>query len=165
MMSGIAKNGPAKHKHRFLGRVAFLLIMPALLCGSDQQTQIEYQQSRRFNAILIVARVNDKPAVLIVDTGSDRTIISPHLLISEPVSGNLRVSFLAAHRNAPAAWGRATLQLSNRTWKELLVVVQDQSELRQAFGQSIDGILGQDILGQFRRVIIDSEHHLLTLQQ
>ena len=163
-MSGIAKNEPAKCKRRFSVAVALLLIMPALLRGSAQQIQIEYQQSRKFNAILIVARVNDKPAVLIVDTGSDRTIISPHLLVSEPAAGNFRVSFLAAHRNSPAAWGRATLQLSNRTWNELLVVVQDQKEVRQAFGQPIDGILGQDILGQFRRVIIDSEHHLLTLQ-
>jgi|SRR5437868_10024211 hypothetical protein len=164
-MSGIAKTGPAKWTRRFLARAALVLIMPAFLRASPQQIQIEYQQSRKFNAILIVVQVNDKNAVLIVDTGSDRTIISPHLLVNEPLRGKFHVSFLAARRDTPAGWGRANLQLSNQAWKGLLVVVQDQNELRQAFGQPIDGILGQDILGQFRRVIIDSEHHILTLQQ
>jgi hypothetical protein len=43
--------------------------------------------------------------------------------------------------------------------------VQDEGEIQNAFEQQVDGILGQDILGQFRRVTIDSETHTLTLQE
>jgi len=138
--------------------------MPALLQASAQPIQVPYQQSRKFNAILVVVAVNGKPAVLIVDTGSDRTIISPHLLAKEPVQDTFQVLFPYSHHNAPATWGKATLHLSNKVFKEMTVVVQDQSEVRHAFGQPIDGILGRDVLGQFRKVIIDSEQHLLTLQ-
>jgi len=164
-MSSIAKTGRAAWKRRFFANAALVLAMSAWLEASPPQTQIEYQQSHRFNAILVAARVNDKPAVLIVDTGSDRTIISPHLLLNKFVSRSFPLSFLEAHRTTSAAWGKANLQLKNRAWKEVLVVVQDQSNLRQAFGQPIDGILGQDILGQFRKVIIDSEHHVLILEE
>jgi hypothetical protein len=112
-----------------------------------------------------MARINDRPAVLIVDTGSDRTIVSPRLLVSQEESRKFKVFFLAAHRKAVSVWGKANLQLGHKIWKGQLVVVQDEGEIQNAFEQQVDGILGQDILGQFRRVTIDSETHTLTLQE
>jgi hypothetical protein len=61
--------------------------------------------------------------------------------------------------------GEITLQVGLKTWKQHLVVVQDQAEVRRVFGERIDGILGQDILRKFRKVIIDSEHHTLTFEE
>src|SRR6478609_2554454 len=102
-MSVTTKCGPAP-KRSCLTHVALALIMPALLQASAQPIQVPYQQSRKFNAILVVVAVNGKPAVLIVDTGSDRTIISPHLLAKEPVQDTFQVLFPYSHHNAPATW-------------------------------------------------------------
>ncbi len=138
----------------------------SLLSGtSGKQTTIDYQQSQQFHAILVVARVNGKPVVLVVDTGSDRTIVSPRLVGSRELSKRFQVSFPAAHRSAVSAWGKATIQLGNEIWQDHKVVLQDEGQLRHIFNQQLDGILGQDILGQFRRVTIDSESHTITLQE
>jgi hypothetical protein len=92
-------------------------------------------------------------------------MVSPELVTNPNMSANFPVSFPFARRSEVSSWGEATLQVGWKRWKQHLVVVQDQAELRRIFGQPIDGILGQDILGEFRRVIIDSEHHTLTLKE
>ncbi len=139
--------------------------LTTLLVSRTKQITIDYQQSHQFRAILVVARVEGKTAVLVVDTGSDRTIVSPQLVSGRESAERFKVSFPAAHRSSISAWGKATIQLGDETWKDHTVVIQDQTALRHIFDQEVDGILGQDILGQFRRVIIDSESHTLTLQE
>jgi hypothetical protein len=145
--------------------LALTLTTSLLSRTSGKQTTINYEPSRKFNAILVVARVDGKPAVLVVDTGSDRTIVSPRLVASRELSERFQVSFPAAHRSAVSAWGKATIQLGSEIWHDHQVVVQDEGQLRRIFDQQVDGILGQDILGLFRRVTIDSETHTLTLQE
>jgi hypothetical protein len=163
-----AKSVWRKLNRRFFLHGLMMLTLAAVpLCRASEpkETTIKYQKSRRFNAILVIANINNKSAVLIVDTGSDRTIVSPDFVTTDQLSGEFRVSFLTAHRSTLSAWGKIALQLSHKTWKEHVVVVQDFSELRRTFQQKIDGILGQDILSQFRKVTIDSETQTLTLQE
>ncbi|MGE5737165.1 MAG: retropepsin-like aspartic protease, partial [Acidobacteriota bacterium] len=154
-----------RKKFRAFFQGVLVLSLAALLQARAhiQEITVHYQQSRKFNAMLVIAQVNGKAAVLIVDTGSSRTMISPELVANRNMSAKFPVSFPFAGRSEVSSWGEASLQVGWKRWKQHLVVVQDQAELRRIFGQQIDGILGQDILGEFRRVIIDSEHHTLTL--
>jgi hypothetical protein len=143
-----------------VGMLISLFSLPA----SGGEIKLDFQRSRRFGAILVVARVNGKPAVLVVDTGSNRTILSPEFGSGRKELPGIQVSLPEAHRDTIASWGSATLQLNTRTWKNLPVVLQGQREVCQAFEQKIDGILGQDILSQFRRIIIDSKTHTILLE-
>jgi Aspartyl protease len=156
-----------RKKFRFFFQGVLVLSLAALLQAKalSQEITVRYQQSRKFNAMLVIAQVNGKAAVLIVDTGSSRTMVSPELVANPNMSAKFPVSFPFARRSEVSSWAEATLQVGWKRWKQHLVVVQDQAELRRIFGQPIDGILGQDILGEFRRVIIDSEHHTLTLEE
>jgi hypothetical protein len=165
-MASIARTVAALRLRRFfVSALTALTVATSLMSGStSKEIRIPYQQSHKFNKILVVARVNDRPAVLIVDTGSDRTIVSPRL-VNQHRSGRFEMSFLAARRKVPSAWGKANLQLGTKTWKGQEVVVQDEGELQHALEQQVDGILGQDILSQFRRITIDLEDHTLTLHE
>jgi hypothetical protein len=146
---------------QILGLLLALLYSFPANCG---EIRLDFQRSRKFNALLVVASVNGSPAVLVVDTGSDRTILSPDIGIAATEWTGSKVFYPEARRDRMSAWGTATLSLSTRTWKNQRVVIQGQADLRRAFEQKIDGVLGQDILGQFRRITIDSVAHIIVLE-
>ncbi len=60
-------------------------------------------------------------------------------------------------------WGQATLTIGTTVWKDKRVLVVDTKELSRAFQRKIDGILGQDILDEFKYVEINLEEKRLTL--
>jgi hypothetical protein len=122
------------------------------------------ERSSRFGAILVSLQVNGKPAVVILDTGSNTTILSPE------ISG---VDFGRLPRAAPAQkgtgfvgdgrWGQATLTIGSAVWKDKRVLIVDTKDLSHALGRRIDGILGQDILDEFQYVEINLAEKRLTL--
>lgn len=117
-----------------------------------------------FGEILVSVLVNEKPAVLILDTGCSNTILSPEASGLDPI--NLR-------RAAPpktgtgfvgdGRWGEATLVTGTRIWKDHRILVADMKNITNAMHRKIDGILGQDILGEFKYIEIDFEHKRLVL--
>lgn len=117
-----------------------------------------------FGEILVSVRVNGKPAVLILDTGSSTTILSPEASGLDPV--NLRradppkkgTGFVGDGR-----WGEATLVTGTRIWKDHRILVQDMKSITDAMHRKIDGILGQDILGEFKYIVIDFKHKCVVL--
>ena len=117
-----------------------------------------------FRVILVNVRVNGKPAVLIVDTGSSTTILSPEASGLDPIN---------LERAAPprkgtgfvedARWGEATLVTGTKIWKNHRILVADMKSVSTVMCQKIDGILGQDILYAFKYIEIDFEHKRLVL--
>jgi hypothetical protein len=132
--------------------------------NGNRRVVLPIERSSRFGAILVTLRVNGKPAVLILDTGSNTTILSPE------ISG-LRLARLP--RAAPprkgtgfvgdGRWGQATLTIGSTVWKDQRVLVVDTKDLSQALQQKIDGILGQDILDEFKYMEINLVEKRLTL--
>lgn len=60
-------------------------------------------------------------------------------------------------------WGQATLTIGTTVWKDKRVLVVDTKDLSRAVQRKIDGILGQDILDEFKYVEINLEEKRLTL--
>lgn len=117
-----------------------------------------------FGEILVSIRVNGKPAVLILDTGSSTTILSPEASGLDPI--NLRRADPPKKGSGfvgDGRWGEATLITGARIWKDHRVLVADMKSITDAMHRKIDGILGQDILGEFKYIEIDFEHKLLVL--
>jgi len=131
----------------------------------DSRSDIPFELSRKFGAILIRAQVNGQPATLVVDTGSSHTILSSELL-------QVR-AFALEHTDAPAkgsgyvgtaGWTQATMQVGALTWKaRRVLVMNDFQEISNSMQQRVDGILGEDILGEFDSLVIDFKHHRLVL--
>jgi hypothetical protein len=117
-----------------------------------------------FGVILVSVQVNGKPAALILDTGSSTTILSPeasgldpiHLRRAEPPKKGS--GFVGDGR-----WGEVTLITGARIWKDHRVLVLDMKSISDTMHRKIDGILGQDILDEFKCIEIDFEHRRLVL--
>jgi Aspartyl protease len=131
---------------------------------SHRRTVVPIERSPDFGAILVSVHVNGKPAVLILDTGSNTTILSPeisglnpaHLLRAAPPRKG--TGFVADGR-----WGQATLTIGTTVWRDKRVLVVDTKDVSRAVQRKIDGILGQDILDEFKYVEINLEEKRLTL--
>jgi hypothetical protein len=129
-----------------------------------RQTVVPIERSLHFGPILVSVHVNGKPAILILDTGSNTTILSPeisglnpaHLPRADPPPKG--TGFVRDGR-----WGQATLTIGTAVWKEKSVLVVDTKDISRALQRKIDGILGQDILDKFKYVEINLEEKRLTL--
>jgi hypothetical protein len=128
------------------------------------RSELPIERDAVFGEILVSVRVNGKPAVLILDTGSSTTILSPEASGLDPAS---------LRRAAPpkkgtgfvgdGRWGEATLVTGTRIWKDHRILVADMKSINEAVHRKIDGILGQDILGEFKHIEIDLAHNRLVL--
>jgi len=131
---------------------------------SHRRTVVPIEPSPHFGAILVSAHVNGKPAVLILDTGSNTTILSAeisgvnpaHLPRAAPPQKG--TGFVSDGR-----WGQATLTIGTTVWKDKRVLVVDTKDISRAVQRKIDGILSQDILDEFKYVEINLEEKRLTL--
>ena len=130
----------------------------------NRRVVLPIERGSRFGTILVNLEVNGKPAVLILDTGSNTTILSPE------ISGlNLaRLPRAEAPRKGTGfigdgRWGQATLTIGTTVWRDKRVLVADTKDLSRALERKIDGILGQDVLDEFKYVAINLVEKRLTL--
>jgi hypothetical protein len=129
-----------------------------------RQTVLPIERSPRFSAILVTVLVNGKQAVLILDTGSSTTILSPEITGLNPAAlPRAQPPRKGTGFVGDGHWGHATLTIGTIAWKDRRVLVVDTRDLSLAAQRRIDGILGQDILDEFKYVEIDLEKKRLTL--
>lgn len=131
---------------------------------TGRQTVLPIERSPHFGAILVRVQVNGQPAVLILDTGSNITILSPEICGLNPV----RLPRAEAPRKGTGfvgdgRWGEAAIAIGTTEWKRKRVLVVDTKDLSRATQRKIDGILGQDILDEFGYVEINLRERRLTL--
>jgi hypothetical protein len=126
--------------------------------------EIPFQNSRMFGLVLIRVEVNGRPAVLIVDTASNHTIISSEL--ADAPARNLD-NVVATSRGSgffgAGVFTRATLKVGPITWRDHKVVAMDMRALSKSLGQKADGLLGMDFFNKFELVVVDLKNHKLIL--
>lgn len=142
----------------------FLLLVPKASSGAADQAALkvpfEYAISR--NSILVHFKVNNRPAVLILDTGSSHTVLRPELLHIKP-------SELIPTRQGSSGGGfmgdaigrEVTLQVGNWKWRKRRVAVMDLSQVLAVYEQQIDGVLGLDFLQEFSSVTLDLKQKVI----
>lgn len=148
-----------------------LAVALLLLLGSPTFSQlstnreIPFEKSGSFGLVLVKVDVNGRPAVLIVDTASNHTIISSELAdIGSRTLNNLVSTRKGSGLTGTGAFARVTLKLAHITWRDHQIVVMDMRELSQSFGQKIDGLLGMDFFSEFELVVLDLKNHRLILK-
>lgn len=126
--------------------------------GESASTVIKFTPGQR---IYVDARINGGTSVhLILDTGADRTVITPRALFAAGVSTGV-AGAVGKIRGATGtadveAYNIDSLQVGNARVDKMLVISHDINE------SDTDGLLGRDFLDQFK-VTIDNATGQLTL--
>lgn len=126
--------------------------------GASGEARIQFTPGQR---IYVIARINDAAAArLILDTGADRTVITPRALVAAGVStrspGAAGTIKGATGTADVEAYDVQSLQVGAARVGKMLVISHD---IDQA---DVDGLLGRDFLDQFK-VTIDSTAGQVTL--
>src|SRR5258708_17615121 len=122
--------------------------------AADSVLKVRFEFAKVRNSILISARINGKPVLLIFDTGSARTALCPEVV--------------GLSRDALASEGanrEVTLQVGNRKWDNRSVADMNLSQAQSVCQEGINGILGLDFLKEFSLVTINTEYQTLTLTE
>jgi hypothetical protein len=146
-------------------RAILLMELALLSVAAAQDLEIPFETTGTESVMLLRASVNGKPALLILDTGSSRTILRPEL--ADPVSSALPGSGFSDSGpglRANGRWTRATIRIGARSWRRL-VVAMNFDEVSRAFGTRVDGLVGQDLLREFERVTIDYRSGKILLSE
>lgn len=131
-----------------------LLLMPLPNPAHSGTIRIPFRTVQ--SLIVVEGKVNGNAATFLLDTGASRTIVSVKTY------GNIRFKL----QQMPPREGRAGLigyslrrsadvVLGEHAWLAQQVSVMDLDELKQMLHMDFDGLLGEDILRQFRSVRID----------
>lgn len=113
--------------------------------------------------MLVRVRINNKPAILIFDTGSAHTIVRPELVGVTPKEliptqmGGSGGGFIG-----DAVGREVSLEVGSSTWKKRKVAVMDLSQVLSVYEEKIDGILGLDFIKEFRQVTINVKEKTIT---
>jgi predicted aspartyl protease len=127
--------------------------------------EIPFEKSGSFGLVLVKVEINGRPAVLIVDTASNRTIISSELADMGPRTlNNILSTKKGSGFTGTGAFARVTLKLAHITWRDHQIVVMDMTDFTKSFGQKIDGLLGMDFFSEFELVVVDLKNHKLILK-
>jgi len=151
---------------------ALLLLMPLSATAQDPSalprnaTIVPLELNGRFGLILLKVEVDGESATFVLDTGSSRTILSTrfhaHRLPSSPkVTSSKGSGYVGS-----AITVKATLKIGEHLWRDHdFLAMDDFPEISQSLGQTIDGILGQDVLRDFKTVEIDFRNRRLALSR
>ena len=132
---------------------------------SSNPKEIPFENSRMFGLVLVKVEVNGRPAVLIVDTASNHTIISSELADVPPRNlDNVVATSKGSGFAGAGVFTRATLKVGPITWRDHKVVAMDMRAFSKSLGQQADGMLGMDFFSEFELVVVDLKNHKLILE-
>ena len=141
-----------------LGSVAF--------SQSANRREIPFENSRVFGLVLVKAKVAGREAVLIVDTGSNQTIISSEIApLPRMTLYNTRSTSKGSGWSGTGVLVRATVRIGSVAMNDHPVLVMDMHDLSKSCGQRIDGLLGMDFFSELQLVVIDIKNHKLIIDQ
>jgi len=127
--------------------------------------EVAFEYSRAFGLMLIKVQVNGKPAVMVLDTGSNETIVSPRLVIVKQLSSKDAVAMAkGSGYSGTGVIATAVLSIGPLNPKNCQILVVDLSDLSKTLGQEVDGILGMSVLKEFEIVSVDLRRHKLVLK-
>jgi hypothetical protein len=126
--------------------------------GVGLAVPFEFAQGR--GSMLVPARINSKPALLIIDTGSAHTIVRPSVAGVSPAE--LAPPLVGAGIMGDAVGREVTLEVGRQVWQRRGVAVMDLSQMLAAYRETIDGLLGMDFFLEFSQCVINLKDRTVT---
>jgi len=141
--------------------VVFLLLAPLQALPQERIVTVPFRSVNSF--ILVDAKIDGTPVLLLVDTGANKTILNAksfcktEMNVTRPVNRGAGIV-------ANALRLRVDLEIAHEFMFSQRVSVMNLEQLSRRFGIQFDGLLGQDILNQFGSVRIDYKKHVIELE-
>jgi Aspartyl protease len=159
----VRRSSPSGRTLRYL-LLALFLLTPLPNRARPNVLRLPFRTAH--SMIVVQARVNGSQVALLLDTGATRTIVSAR------VYGNVPFQLRTIERTSHSAGivGDSVilpvnLQLANHIWAGQHVAIMNLDGLSQVLGIQFDGLLGQDVLGEFHSVRIDYHAHIIELEE
>ena len=139
----------------------FLFMVPPQALPEPRIVALPFRSVNSF--ILVDAKIDGTPMQLLVDTGANKTILNAksfckaEMNVTKPVNRGPGIVGNALRL-------RVDLEIAHQFMFSQHVSVMDLEELSRQLGIRFDGLLGQDILNQFRSVRIDYKKHVIELE-
>ncbi len=137
-----------------------LFVAPSADLAKPRIVMLPYRSVDSY--ILVDAKINGSPVRLLVDTGANKTILNSSSFckarsVARPVNRGAGIVGNALRL-------RVDLELARQIMFSQPVSVMNLEELSKSLRIPFDGLLGQDILNQFRSVRIDYKNHVIELE-
>lgn len=142
-----------------------LLVGAASTWGAPHTNTIPFTETAgddNIPHILIQATINGKPVQLIFDTGADMTAASSKVLKGCRVIGRAR-QIGAAGEDTVTDFSTDVV-IGTDTLHDVLVETINPDALSQGMHSHVDGLLGETVISQYKRVTIDFEAKTITLE-
>jgi len=136
----------------------FVLVL-LTACASAQET---LEVSVANNVVLVPVRVNERKLLFVLDTGSERSAIDAELVtpLALKIIGDVQI--LRNYRTQETSAAEAeSLGIGKHIFERPLLTVINTEAPSRALGTKVDGILGNDILGEFSFKLNHSERELV----
>jgi len=156
-----------RHPGRWIIAALFVLFLLlaflAVARGQERQYVVRFHTVK--GLILLDGKLNDKPAVFMLDTGADN---SP---MDYRSAGYLNFKLDALRSTGgPGSSGDCfpgfvKISLEHRSWIGRAVCIMDFSDVSKRMGTKIDGFIGADLLSTFSSVRIDYRAKTVTLEE
>lgn len=139
-----------------------LTLLSSPSCARTERVLLPFRSVH--SLILIDAKVNGNSATLLLDTGANNTIINAKLC------GSVHAPLIELSGKGPGIVGnalrlRVDLEIARLFLFSQPVSVMNLGDLPKNVGAEFDGLLGQDILRQFRSVRINYHAHVIELEK
>ncbi len=113
--------------------------------------------------LLVHATVNGKPATLVFDTGAQGTNVSPGIAKgARVVARDVGNAGAISVTTSPVV--SVDIVVGTDDFPRTLAFVNSTNQLSDGLGARIDGLLGEDVISQYKRVTIDFEAKTITLE-
>jgi hypothetical protein len=164
-VNGVCRLRPVLASARVLRALLcfLLLLVPMPNRANPRRVRVPFRTVE--SMILIEGKIDEKRITFLLDTGSNHTIVSVRFY------GNMLLALRPAqHDHGAAGWmGESVrlpveLSLADHIWAGQCVTMMNLDELQKVLGIHFDGLLGQDILREFRSVRIDYSAHVIELE-
>ena len=139
-------------------------VAAALLLASTAAAEpLPFQLDAERGAVLVEMRVNGRKGLFVLDTGSAATIVSLELAGLPRAAARPRFSEDGPGLRASGVYADVSLAIGARALGRRTVAAMDMTEVSRAFRRPIDGLLGQDVLRGFGRLVVDYRERTLEL--
>jgi len=115
--------------------------------------------------ILLDGQINGKPAVFLLDTGANNSVVDYRAAGFDSLKLDALRSTGSAGAEGDCIVREVKLSLEHRSWMNRRVCIMDLSDASKRMGAHIDGFIGTDILESFRSVRIDYKARTVTLEE
>lgn len=142
----------------------FLLLVPPSGPAHPAVVRIPFRGAQ--SLILVEGKADGSSLTFLLDTGSIGTIVSTRVYRSHYPLNRIHRALGGPGVTGDSISVRMDLQLGEHRWHGHRVSVMNLDELSNILGiKHIDGLLGQDVLREFRSVRIDYRTHMIEFQE